>query len=205
NQAQRCVRAAILEIIPGDIIEDAVGECEKTMDAKIGNVAEAAAKLVDAFSAFGVTREAIEKRLGHRIDAIQPAQVLNFRKIYTSIKDGMNEARDWFELEAAAPAQQTKDTPKPPAEQTAPKGNTKPNKPAAPAPRTRNLNRRRLRLQSRNPPRKPEASCLNRGMNRKTPASSSSAPTTESRWVNSIAFVNPATPAARLLNKEDVQ
>jgi len=109
NDAQRRVRAAILEIIPGDIIEDAVAQCEATMKAKIGNVAEAAAKLVEVFAQFGVTREAIENRLGHRLDAIQPAQVENFRKIYTSIKDGMSEPKDWFDL----PKEQDKPAPKP--------------------------------------------------------------------------------------------
>jgi hypothetical protein len=39
KQAQRRVRAAILEIIPGDIIEDALEQCDITMKAKIGNVA----------------------------------------------------------------------------------------------------------------------------------------------------------------------
>ena len=109
NQAQRRVRAAILEIIPGDIMEDAVAECEKTMKANVGNITEAAAKLVQAFADMGIPREAVEKRLGHRIDAIQPAQIIAFRKIYTSIKEGMSEPKDWFELPtetgAESPAQ----------------------------------------------------------------------------------------------------
>lgn len=102
NQAQRRVRAAILEIIPGDIIEDAVSECEKTMKSNVGNVTDAAAKLIQAFAEMGIPREAVEKRLGHRIDAIQPAQIIAFRKIFTSIKDGMSEPKDWFELGAPA-------------------------------------------------------------------------------------------------------
>lgn len=109
NQAQRRVRAAILEIIPGDIMEDAVAECEKTMKANVGNITEAAAKLVQAFADMGIPREAVEKRLGHRIDAIQPAQIIAFRKIYASIKDGMSEPKDWFDLPtdtgAGSPAQ----------------------------------------------------------------------------------------------------
>ena len=98
NQAQRRVRAAILEIIPGDIIEDAVEECERTQRAHVGDIAEAAAKLTEAFGAFGVSRENIEQRLGHRIDAIQPAQVINLRKIWVSIRDGMSDPKDWFEM-----------------------------------------------------------------------------------------------------------
>lgn len=100
NHAQRCVRACILEIVPGDIIEEAVTACERTLKANIGNVAEAAKGLVDAFAKVGVSREAIEKRLGCRIDAIQPGQVVKFREIYVSIKDGMSEPKDWFELDA---------------------------------------------------------------------------------------------------------
>ena len=98
NQAQRRVRAAILEIIPGDIMEDAVAECEKTLKASVGDVADATAKLVQAFADMGVSREPLEKRLGHRIDSIQPAQIIGFRKIYVSIKEGMSDARDWFDL-----------------------------------------------------------------------------------------------------------
>lgn len=100
NQAQRRVRAAILEIIPGDIMEDAVAECEKTMKANVGNVGEATEKLVRAFADMGIPRESVEKRLGHRIDAIQPAQIIAFRKIYASIIDGMSEPKDWFDLPA---------------------------------------------------------------------------------------------------------
>lgn len=111
NQAQRRVRAAILEIIPGDIIEDAVAECEKTQHATVGNITDAAEKLLAAFKAIGVSREAVEKRLGHRIDAIQPAQIIAFRKIFTSIKDGMSEPKDWFELEAQPEGQKEQPAP----------------------------------------------------------------------------------------------
>lgn len=126
NQAQRRVRAAILEIIPGDIMEDAVDECERTMNANVGNVAEAAAKLVQAFAEMGIPRESVEKRLGHRIEAIQAAQIIAFRKIYTSIKEGMSVPKDWFDLpevvreaagteeapaEADAPKEAVKETP----------------------------------------------------------------------------------------------
>ena len=104
NQAQRRVRAAILEIIPGDIMEDAVAECEKTLKASVGDVADATAKLVQAFADMGVSREALEKRLGQRIDSLQPAQIIGFRKIYVSIKEGMSDARDWFELPSGEPS-----------------------------------------------------------------------------------------------------
>ena len=125
NQAQRRVRAAILEIIPGDIIEDALCQCEETMKAKIGgDITKAAMDLVSAFEKFGVTRAQIEKRIGRRIDSIQPAQIIGFRKIYASIKDGMSTPADWFEPvdEApATPAPAPAPAPKPEPKQEAPK------------------------------------------------------------------------------------
>jgi hypothetical protein len=101
NQAARRLRACILAVIPGDVVEAAVAQCEVTMKAKADTSPEAM-KLVDAYAGYGVTKEQIEKRIQRRIDAIQPAQVVTLRKIYASLRDGMSVAADWFE-----PAEQT--------------------------------------------------------------------------------------------------
>lgn len=98
NQGARRLRACILGIIPGDVVEAAVKECEKTMTAKADTSPDAIKKLIDAFAAFGVTREQIEKRIQRRLDAITPAQVVGMRKIYNSLKDGMSAPADWFEV-----------------------------------------------------------------------------------------------------------
>jgi hypothetical protein len=105
NQSQRRVRACILEIVPGDIIEDAVAECEKTLRASLPKDKDMAGVIKDmiaAFGAFGVKREAIEKRLGHRLspDATHPAEIMNLKKVYASIKDGFSKAEDWFDIKA---------------------------------------------------------------------------------------------------------
>lgn len=109
NQAQRRVRAAILEIIPGDIIEDAIEQCKETQKATVGNIEEASRKLVASFAEFGVSRKQIEKRLGHHLDAIQAAQIINLRKIWTSLRDGMSRPDDWFEPEDVANSATTAD------------------------------------------------------------------------------------------------
>lgn len=97
NQAARRLRACILAVIPGDVVEAAVAQCEVTMKAKADTSPEAMKKLVDAYAGYGVTKEQIEKRIQRRIDAIQPAQVVTLRKIYASLRDGMSVAVDWFE------------------------------------------------------------------------------------------------------------
>ena len=62
-------------------------------------------ELLAAFEAFGVTKEQIEKRIQCRIEAIRPAQVVNMKKVYASLRDGMSAPADWFEVDpGAAPA-----------------------------------------------------------------------------------------------------
>jgi hypothetical protein len=100
NQGARRLRAAILSIIPGDIVETAVTECEATLKAKADTSAEALKKLIEAFAAFKVTKDQIEKRIQRRLDTITPAQLIQLRKIYNSMRDGMSAAADWFEAAA---------------------------------------------------------------------------------------------------------
>lgn len=101
NQGSRRLRACILAIIPGDVTEAAVAQCETTMKTKADVSPEAMQKMVAAFEQFGVTREQIEKRIQRRLDAIQPAQVVSLKKIYASLRDGMSSTADWFEVDAA--------------------------------------------------------------------------------------------------------
>lgn len=97
NQGARRLRACILAVIPGDVTEAAVAQCEVTMKTKADTSPEAMKKMVDAFGAFGVTKEQIEARIQRRLDAIQPAQVVSLKKVYASLRDGMSSPADWFE------------------------------------------------------------------------------------------------------------
>lgn len=102
NNGARRLRACILGLIPGDIVDAAVAQCEATLTAKADTSLEATKKLVETFKALGVTKEQIEKRIQRTLDAITPAQIVGMRKIYNSLKDGMSSAADWFESSAPA-------------------------------------------------------------------------------------------------------
>lgn len=102
NMAQRRVRACILAVVPGDVIDSAMEQAEVTLRATADTSAEAMQKLVAAFDQFGVGKDQIEKRIQRRMDSIQPAQVVSLRKIYASLRDGMSVASDWFEVEEEA-------------------------------------------------------------------------------------------------------
>lgn len=104
NQGARRLRACILSVIPGDVTEAAVAQCETTMKTKADTSPHAMQKMIAAFDALGVTKEQIEKRIQRRLDAIQPAQVVSLKKIYASLRDGMSVAADWFEADAAEEA-----------------------------------------------------------------------------------------------------
>jgi len=106
NQGARRLRACILGIIPGDVVDAAVSEVEKTMKAKADTSPEAIKKMVEAFDKYGVTKDMIEKRIQRRMDSIAPAQLVGLRKVYNSLKDGMSTPTDWFEVGEKEPLEQ---------------------------------------------------------------------------------------------------
>jgi len=98
NNAQRRVRACILAIIPGDVVEAAVNQCEVTLNSKADVTPDGIKKMIGSFQEkFGVTKQQIEKFIQRRADTMQPAQAVRLRKIYTSLKDNMSSPSDWFE------------------------------------------------------------------------------------------------------------
>lgn len=103
NQGARRLRACILAVIPGDVTEAAVAQCEQTMTAHADISPENIQRIVAAFEKFGVTKAQIEARIQRRLDAIRPAQVVMLKKIYTSLNDGMSAPEDWFDGGGTAP------------------------------------------------------------------------------------------------------
>lgn len=102
NNGARRLRACILGIIPGDIVEEAVEACDTTMATKFEVTPERLKKMLEVFAGCGVTKEQIEARVQCHLEAIKPAQLANLGKILNSIKDGMSKAEDWFERPAEA-------------------------------------------------------------------------------------------------------
>lgn len=102
NMGQRRKRAVMMTVIPGDVVEAAVEQCEQTLHASADTSPDALAKMANAFAQFNVTKTQIEKWAQCRIEAIRPAQVVRLSKIFASLKDGMSDAADWFGTEGGA-------------------------------------------------------------------------------------------------------
>lgn len=96
NQGARRLRSCIVGVIPGDIVEAAVDQCEKTMTKDV-KVEEGVKKVIAAFEPLGVTKAMIEKRVGCKIEAIVVGQLVQLRKIYKSLTDGMAQVADFFD------------------------------------------------------------------------------------------------------------
>jgi len=102
NQGARRKRACILALIPGDVQDAAVFACNETLNAKADTSPAAMIQMVERFGKFGVSKEMIEAKIQRRLDAITAGQVVQLRRIYTSLKDGMATAKDFFETASTA-------------------------------------------------------------------------------------------------------
>jgi len=103
-------RNAILQLIPPDIVDDALravkdtnrkaaaGEIEQDREASIR-------RIVAAFSGYGVKREHLEKHLAHTLESISPDELTALRDVFSSIADGNSKASEIFDL---APVGSTK-------------------------------------------------------------------------------------------------
>lgn len=98
NQGARRLRSCILAVIPGDVIDAAVNQCEVTVKSKIEVTPETIKKMVEAYATLGVTAEQLSGVIQRHLETMTPAQYLRLRKIYQSIRDGMSSPSDWFEV-----------------------------------------------------------------------------------------------------------
>lgn len=85
----KAVRTLGLRIIPGDLCD----ECEDIikqirMDEAAKDPDAERRKIVDAFSAIGVTASDLTTYLGHDLGKCSPSQIVSLRGIYGAIKDG---------------------------------------------------------------------------------------------------------------------
>lgn len=97
NQGARRLRACILGVIPGDVVEAAQKQCEVTLATNVEITPETIKNLSDAFNnEFQVTIEQLQERLQCKLEVLRPAQYLQLKKIYVSLRDGMSKVSDWF-------------------------------------------------------------------------------------------------------------
>lgn len=100
NQGARRLRACILGIIPGDVQDVALEACEKTLKGKSKEpLKDRVEKMLSAFKKYNVTKEQIEKRIGHNLDSITESELVKLVAVFNSIKDEVGKPEQYFDFE----------------------------------------------------------------------------------------------------------
>lgn len=106
NDGARRKRAVLLEILPGDVVEDFLNECEKTIiGSNTKPLKERINDMLKVFEELGVTQEMIEKRIGTKCDNFIPKNLVDLGSIYNSIKNNFAPIEQYFEIPSAAEKQ----------------------------------------------------------------------------------------------------
>lgn len=112
NMGARRLRARILAIMPPDLVDAAVEECRKTTAGfNTAPLADQVRAMVNAFSKLGVSADMIATNLGHPLDDTTPDELTELREIFTSIKDGVGKASDYFGVRSLLDAAKSKPEP----------------------------------------------------------------------------------------------
>lgn len=83
------LRTLALRLIPGDILEEAMGVVVDTLEAAdAADPTAARKKLVDAFDKLGVKPSSLRDYLGHDLDVVSPAELAELRAVGMTIRDG---------------------------------------------------------------------------------------------------------------------
>lgn len=100
NQAARRVRACILGIIPGDIVEEAVEQCHKTLingeEKPLKDLIQGVVRTAE--KDYQVPQESLEKYIGCKAEAFSMNDLIRLKRVFNSIKDGMAKREEIFEL-----------------------------------------------------------------------------------------------------------
>jgi hypothetical protein len=78
-----------LQLIPQDIVDEAMDICIAVVEDEAAKDPAAAKKaVIDAFAAIGVNPSALEKYLGHSIGNASPPEIQDLREVYRAIEQG---------------------------------------------------------------------------------------------------------------------
>lgn len=103
NDGARRLRAAILEVLPADIVEDFLKVCEKTIEGSSDKpIKDRVKDMLVKFEELGVTQEMIELRIGTKADNFIAKNLVDLGSIYNSIKNNFAPVDQYFEMPTKA-------------------------------------------------------------------------------------------------------
>lgn len=110
----KAVRTAVLRLLPGDILDEAMEQVIHTLRKQDEqDPAAARKKLCDAFYTMGVSPENIVEYLGHAIEQSSPAELQDLRQVYAALKEGEATWMKVMETRQGAKEEKRQGEPKP--------------------------------------------------------------------------------------------
>lgn len=92
-----CLRNCLLNLIPKDFIEDALGECERTLKGQVKKDKPAAIKaMAEDFANMGVTLEMLEQYLNHPLADVTDSGIVRLKGIYRALTDDFAKKEEYF-------------------------------------------------------------------------------------------------------------
>ena len=106
NDGARRLRAAILEVLPSDVVEDFMKACEKTIEGSSDKpIKDRVQDMLRLFEELGVTKEMIEQKIGTKTDNFIAKNIVDLGGIYNSIKNNFAPIEQYFDVPTAAEKQ----------------------------------------------------------------------------------------------------
>lgn len=100
NQGARRLRACILGIIPGDIVDAAIEKCKETLVKGYKEpLSDRIRKMITVFDKeFQVSQAMLEKFIGCSAEAFSENDFVRLVGVYKSLRDGMAKREDYFDI-----------------------------------------------------------------------------------------------------------
>lgn len=120
NQSARRERACILSVIPQDVVDAAVGQCNATLASggKMPLVDMVRALVKNFQEQYGVTAEMLEQYIGCKKEAFSQQSVVRLKNVYNTLRDGSASVEQYFDMSASAStAEEPQGEPEPAAKQ----------------------------------------------------------------------------------------
>lgn len=115
NQGARRLRACILGVIPGDVVDAAMDQCTQTLSGQHATpLADRLRSMLVAFAEMGVTQEMVETKLGHTLASTSEHEMVSLRRAFAAIRDGVASVEQHFTKpgsKTAAPLNAVPETP----------------------------------------------------------------------------------------------
>lgn len=97
NFGARRLRACILSVIPGDVVERAVDVCKETVTNKDKTpIADRIKKLEKAFKELSINRDQLEEYAQRNLNEFGRDEIFALQGVYKAIRDGQAKAEDYF-------------------------------------------------------------------------------------------------------------